>query len=139
MKNGISKKLLKASQVIFLIVGLGSVNYSNASDIEIGSILMNKTITWFGQDFFNHFAKEWRNQQFLGEQQLVIEEVPSARRGTQVIITYKGNIVYQTSIAGTRSNSRASGGNAVQVVLSRVQNIDLSANYHDLDLAGDEI
>ncbi len=110
-----------------------------AKDVEIGGILVNKTITWFGQDFFNHFAREWRNQFFRGDG-VVIEERPSARQGTLVIIRYKGSIVYQASIAGTRSNSRERGAQAVSFVLSRVQNIDLAASgYGERDLAADEI
>ncbi|MFL0803120.1 MAG: curli production assembly/transport protein CsgE [Agarilytica sp.] len=114
-------------------------SYSYAKDVEIDGILVNKTITWFGQDFFNHFAQEWRNQFYKGEG-VVVEERPSARQGTLVIIRYKGSIVYQASIAGTRSNSRERGAQAVSFVLSRVQNIDLAASgYGERDLAPDEI
>ncbi|MFL0799083.1 MAG: curli production assembly/transport protein CsgE [Agarilytica sp.] len=110
-----------------------------AKDVEIDGILVNKTITWFGQDFFNHFAREWRNQFYKGDG-VVVEERPSARQGTLVIIKYKGSIVYQASIAGTRSNSRERGAQAVSYVLSQVQNINLAASgYGERDLAADEI
>ncbi len=114
-------------------------SHSFARDVEIDGILVNKTITWFGQDFFNHFAREWRNQFYKGDG-VVVEERPSARQGTLVIIRYKGSIVYQASIAGTRSNSRERGAQAVSFVLSRVQNINLAASgYGERDLAADEI
>ncbi len=119
---------------------LSYATHAKANDIQLGGMLLNKTITWFGQDFFNYFAREWRNQPFVVRQELVIEEIPSARRGTQVVIRYKDKIVFQSSIAATRNQSRANGSQAVSIVLSRVQSIDLSGNrvqFQDLSL--DEI
>lgn len=125
-------------QVAAIIFCLSLSNITIARDIEIGGILVNKTITWFGQDFFKHFAREWRNQYFQGDG-VEVEEKPSARQGTLVIVRYKGNVVYRASIAGTRSQSRERGAQAVSYVLSRIQNIDIAASgYGQVDLSGDE-
>lgn len=133
-------KKLTPTKVFFVFVLISSVLSSPqavARDIEIEGVLVNKTITWFGQDFFYYFAREWRNQRFQGEG-LVIEEKLSARRGTIVSIHYKGDVVYQASINATRSESRERGAKAVNHVLSRIQSIDLAAvGVGQVDLAGD--
>jgi Curli assembly protein CsgE len=111
-----------------------------ASDIEINGLLTNRTITWFGQDFFSQFASEWRNGGFRGSQNLVVEEVPSARKGTQIVMRYNRDIVFQTSISGTRNQSRERGALAVSYVLARVQRIENSATlYIHKDLGNDEL
>jgi len=112
---------------------------AHANDIKIGGLLMNNTITWFGQDFFQYFAREWRNQGFRGNQKIFVEEIPSARRGTQIVIRYKGEVVYRTSVNGTRSASRTNGVYAVPAVLSRVRYLDRQASNNTLiaDLSGD--
>lgn len=133
----------KTFQIVIVVLCLivsTQVNTVEAAehDVEIDGILVNKTITWFGQDFFSHFAQAWRNQHFRGEG-VAIEEKPSARQGTLIIIRYKGAIVYRVSIAGTRSNSRKRGARAVSYVLSRIQSIDIaSAGFGQIDLSGDE-
>ncbi len=133
------KKLtfLKVVFSFILISSIFNASQAVAKDIEIEGVLVNKTITWFGQDFFYYFAREWRNQNFQGEG-LVIEEALSARRGTIVSIRYKGDVVYQSSINATRSESRERGAQAVDYVLSRIQSIDIaSAGFGQVDLAGD--
>jgi curli production assembly/transport component CsgE len=140
MKMAITKIFEGTYRVFFLLLCLSASNFAFSDDIKIGSLVVNKTITWFGQDFYHYFSSEWRNQRNIRNQRLVIEEVPSARKGTQIIIRYKETIVFQASIAGTRSSSREKGSEAVSIVLSRMQNIDISSGgYQQADLGKDEI
>ncbi len=111
-----------------------------ASDINIKGLLMDKTITWFGHDFFFYFAREWRNKPFSGRHTLVIEEKPSARNGTQVEIRYKGQLVFKTAISNMRSLTRELGAQAVSLVLQRLQDIEFQASNNQFaDLRGEEI
>ena len=125
-----------------LLLGLAFVlsMATNASDIDVSGLLTNRTITWFGQDFFSQFASEWRNSEIRGADNLLIEEVPSARKGTQIVIRYNRAIILKTSISGTRNQSRERGAQAVSFVLSRVQRIDSSAKqYSYVDISHDEL
>jgi len=139
MKASFIYSLKKSSHTILLIVAVFLSLNTYAGDIEVSGLLTNRTVTWFGQDFFAQFSSEWRNASIKGAQSLVIEEQPSARRGTQIIILYKREIIFQTSISGTRQQSRERGTQAAKYVLEKVRNIDRSANRQlYADLASDE-
>lgn len=140
MSHQITPKLTTAYRTLFFLLCVCISDHSFSDDTQIGGLVVNETITWFGQDFYHYFSREWRNQQQIKNQTIVLEEIPSARQGTQIVIRYKGNIVYQTSIAGTRSSSRERGSNAVTTVLTRVLDIDFSSiGLQQADLSANEL
>ncbi|MFT7558263.1 MAG: curli production assembly/transport component CsgE [Flavobacteriales bacterium] len=123
-----------------LLISLSVSVKAHAQDMALGGLLVNKTITWFGQDFFAYFSREWRNQSISSRKNLLIEEEPSAKSGTAIRIYYENRLVYSTSITGTRSSSRKRGEQAVSQVIAQLQNVDISLASNEVgDLAGDEI
>ncbi len=110
-----------------------------ANDINIGPLVGNRTISWFGQSFYDDFVSVWQNQRGSHRFDLVIEERPSVRKGTKVFIYHKGVVLYQASVSGTRKAKRGSISVVAQQVFSKAENMSLSGqSIKSSDLAGDE-
>ena len=130
-------KLLRPTSLI-LLLSLMATSHAKADDQLLEGLLVNNTITWFGRDFFTEFARHWRNQSVRISENIVIEELPSARRGTQVVIKFRDSIVFRTSVSGSRAGSRQVAAQSVPMVSARIRSQLMNRQTASLDLASEE-
>jgi len=86
---------------------------ANASPGLTG-IVFNETRSPLAKSFFQQFSNQWDNRPIAKTVNISIEERHSARWGTQVLITFRGQILFRTSI----NNRIYSWANVMEQALS---------------------
>lgn len=88
---------------IFLLASalLGLLAWSEAAvadelEDEIGGLVIDRTITRFGKDFYRDFSIQWQSVKGSSRYALAIIEQPLPQSGTLLTIDFRGQKVYQT-------------------------------------------
>lgn len=90
-------KILKRLIFLFLIfVTPASLTY--ADDIEINGLILDRTITLSGHDFYKKFSSLWLATNMSQSANLVVTEKPSARWGSLIMISSQQKMLYRTAI-----------------------------------------
>lgn len=103
-------------------------------------IVVNRTITVLGWDFFHYFAASWRESPASEHYSVSIHERPTAIRGSEIWIEYNHQRVFQTYLSPARSAVKDVSAAAVQIVYQNVEAIDINRLLvHDKDLGSEEL
>lgn len=106
----------------------------------LGGIIVNRTVTVLGWDFYKDFTAIWQALHDKDQFTLSIHERPTARWGSEIWIQYGQQRVFHTFLAPARSASKTVAQEAVQMVYENVVNINVQrALYSDIDLAPPEL
>ncbi len=62
---------------------------------EIDGLVIQKTLTKSGRDFFRMFYSEYFNRQIRSPRNILIKEVPGRRRNTLITVEIEGRLVWQ--------------------------------------------
>lgn len=62
---------------------------------EIDGLVIQKTLTKSGRDFFRMFYSEYYNRQIRSPRNILIKEVPGRRRNTLITVEIDGRLVWQ--------------------------------------------
>ena len=62
---------------------------------EIDGLVIQKTLTKSGRDFFRMFYSEYYNRQIRSPKNILIKEVPGRRRNTLITVEVDGKLVWQ--------------------------------------------
>lgn len=117
----------------------GSVQ-SRQPDGLAGGVVLNRTITIVGFDFYQYFSTAWRTREKNEQYSISIVERPTAIRGSEIWVEYRNRRVFQTFLSPTRSSIKAVSQKAVGIVYKRVVDLDLQQLlYQDHDLAREEL
>lgn len=60
---------------------------SDASEVEIANLVLNKTMTRIGNDFYEAFSDNWHPPKDLDISHIKIAEAPSARWGSLISVS----------------------------------------------------
>ena len=110
-----------------------------AREVE-GGWPTDRTITVAGHDFFRAFAALWHDKPLSERYPIVVRELPSASRGTQVLIDYGQERVFQAYLPASRAKVPALAARAVELCYQNV--IDSETRqllFREADLAPNEI
>ncbi|WP_333498518.1 curli production assembly/transport protein CsgE [Kluyvera sp. CHPC 1.2972] len=77
------------ASVMMLVVSCGSFS----AEIEVPGLVTDNTITRIGHDFYREFTDHWE-EEYPGA--ITINERPSARWGSWIIIKVDQDVLYQT-------------------------------------------
>lgn len=81
---------------MFLLVNT-TTSVANEST-EINGLILDRTITQSGHDFYQQFSAHWLAANFSQKTNLVISEKPSARWGSSIVISSLNYVLFRTSI-----------------------------------------
>lgn len=84
--------------ILFVLLGLAWGMPAHAYDDGLDGLVINQTVTRFGQDFYNQFVKYWSEYQIVMPANLAVYERPSARWGSQIWIEYRGRRIFQQNV-----------------------------------------
>ncbi len=91
-------------RLILLFCSLAVGQVFGAFDDGLDGLIVNQTMTRFGQDFYSQFVKHWNEYQMVVPANLVVHERPSARWGSQIWIEYRQRMIeYHRIGASTRA------------------------------------
>jgi curli production assembly/transport component CsgE len=105
-----------------------------------GGVVLNKTLTIIGYDFYQYFAKAWRTRENTDHYSLVVVERPNAMRGSEVWIEHRNRRIFTTRVSPRRSAVRDVSERAVELVYQAVVDAEMQqALFPDPDLAKEEL
>lgn len=106
---------------------------------QLNGAVTDQTITVAGQEFYKNFCAFWHDQPLNEMFALAVRELPSARRGNQIVVDYAGRTIFQAVLPANRSNIRPLSERAAEVTHNHMSNVELARMLsRDPDLATDE-
>ena len=108
-------------------------------DQPLRGLLTRRTVTRFGDDFYRRFASQWQNLNHEGRESIVIEERPSANRGSLITVRYAREVVFRGFVRPRGPNPEDVADEAVARVERWVQQYEQTRGRSDPDLAEEEL
>lgn len=113
---------------------------SVAAEESLRGLVVDRTVTFFGRDFYGYFVDVWREQAGAAEINLVVHERPDPRFGSEVSIEFDRNIEFRAFISPTRSRTRALAESAAMGLAQKLSGLLQKRRGADgPDLAADEM
>jgi len=111
-----------------------------APEENLRGLVVDRTVTFFGREFYGHFVDVWREQAGAADLNLVISERPDPRFGSEVTIEFERSIEFRAFISPTRSRTRALAENAAVGLAQKLSEVlQRRRNGGDRDLGADEL
>ncbi|MCL6268547.1 curli production assembly/transport protein CsgE [Sansalvadorimonas sp. 2012CJ34-2] len=108
-------------------------------DNGLKGLVIDRTLTPPGRRFYREFARLWWEQDKSVPGNLVVRELPSALRGSQIAIVYNRKPIYGTVLSPARTDIETKAHLAVNAAEQKLQMIQLSNLFdNNPDLAKDE-
>lgn len=106
---------------------------------QLAGAVTDQTVTAAGQEFYRNFCAAWHDQPLNDVFSLAIRELPSARRGNQILVEYAGRPIFQAVLPANRASIRPLGESAAQIAYNHMSTTELSRLlFRDQDLGPDE-
>lgn len=112
----------------------------NLFDDPLAGIVINRTVTVQGQDFYRYFSNRWRELTGASPFTLTVVERPSARWGSEIWVEYRRQRMYHAFLTPARSGTKKASDRAVDLVLENVNKSEIERVLtNNPDLAPDEL
>ena len=109
-------------------------------DSLAGGVVLNRTITIVGHDFYKYFTASWRARENNERYSIAIIERPTAARGSEVWVEYRNKRIFRTFLSPRRSAVKNISQQAVGIVYENIVEKDMQQLlYKDHDLAKEEL
>lgn len=106
----------------------------------LGGIIVNRTVTVQGQDFYRFFSTWWRELDQDGRYTISIHERPSARWGSEVWVQFHRDRVFHMFLPPARSRTREISKTAVEIAFDNITQNELQrAIFQSEDLGPEEM
>lgn len=117
-----------------------SLDSGRINNEPLRGLMINRTITVVGWDFYNSFSKIWQALYPDSKNTLAVIERPTAKFGSEIWVSYESQYVFHTFLSPARSRSRDESKQAVEIVRKNVAEIDLRRKlFQDADLGPQEM
>ena len=94
-------------------------------DDPLGGIVVNRTVTVLGNDFYRYFARAWREKDGDHRYSISVYERPSARWGSEIWVQYRQERVFHMFLSPARQAAEEIGEQAAELVYENVVNSDI--------------
>ena len=112
---------------------------SQGDDFLTG-IVINRTVTVLGWDFYHYFAAAWRENEASDHYSVSVYERPTAIRGSEVWVEYNHQRVFHTYLSPARSAVKDVSEAAVKTTYENIAAIDINRLlFQDKDLGSEEL
>ena len=106
----------------------------------LGGVIVNRTITVQGHDFYRYFAQWWREKDEENKYSISIHERPSARWGSEIWVQYRRDRVFHIFLPPARSQTKEISKQAVNIVYENITRNELQrALFKSEDLGPEEM
>ena len=104
-------------------------------------VVVNNTITFIGQEFYQTFVANWRDEPNVENFTVTVHERPSARWGSLIFIEYENRELFRAFLSpGRRDFVRQAAADAARFIYQRVVDLEVQRLlFRDPDLAQDEL
>lgn len=94
-------------------------------DDPLGGIVVNRTVTVLGNDFYQYFARAWREKDGDNRYSISVHERPSARWGSEIWVQYRQQQVFHMFLSPARQAAKEISQQAAEIVYENVVNSDI--------------
>lgn len=106
----------------------------------LSGIVINRTVTVLGRDFYQFFSAAWREQPDGSRYTVSVHERPTAQRGSEMWVQYGQQRVFHAYLSPQRSAARPVSRRAAAIALKNVIDIDVARLlFRDTDLGAEEL
>lgn len=117
-----------------------NLDAGNINDEPLGGIIINRTVTVLGFDFYKSFSEVWQAVHPNSKFTLTVYERPTAQYGSEIWISYRDRRIYHTFLSPARSGVREEGKQAVETAGKNIANIDAERKlFKSADLGPEEM
>jgi curli production assembly/transport component CsgE len=100
---------------------------TQASEIEISGIVIDRTITRFGKDFFFYYTSYWRDIPSTEGITVVVYEQVFPQAGTRLWVEMERETIFQTYFGRRQNDVRKTAEQAVLISLNKVAEFQAEA------------
>ncbi len=109
-------------------------------DDPLGGIVVNRTVTVQGHDFYRYFSTWWRETDEEGQYSISIHERPSARWGSEIWVQFRRDRVFHMFLPPARSRTKEISRSAVEIAYENITQNELQrAVFQSEDLGPEEM
>ena len=98
------KRFLLILSIVLGIAGFSPAYGQGDDGLELSSLIINKTLTRFGNEFYTSFSNHWAAPENFLSGNIRIQEAPSARWGSLIIVWVGDEIMFRTSLSTRTKN-----------------------------------
>ena len=89
-------------------------------DDPLGGIVVNRTVTVLGNDFYQYFSNHWREKDISSTYTISIHERPSARFGSEIWVQFRHKRMFHTFLPPARAATKDISAVAVDIVYQNI-------------------
>ncbi len=109
-------------------------------DEPLAGVVINRTVTVLGWDFYQNFAAIWRAKYADSRYTVSVHERPTAQFGSEIWVEYKEKRMFHAFLAPARSATKPVAAAAVDLVYKNIVDSNVqSLLFSDVDLAPEEM
>ena len=117
-----------------------NLDSGSISDEPLGGVVINRTVTVLGWDFYQNFSEVWRAKYMNTKYTVTVYERPTALYGSEIWVQYRQKRVFHTFLSPARSAAKELSGRAVDIVYKNVVDMNVQRLlFNDVDLGPEEM
>lgn len=106
---------------------------------EVSGVIVDRTITRLGEDFYFFFSQQINDQYPDLQENLTVNEIPTALSGSIIEIFHSRQVIYRTALSPGRRQAKERASDAIRVVSNYIIRWQAERLYLDtFDLEHDE-
>lgn len=94
-------------------------------DDPLGGIVVNRTVTVLGQDFYQYFSSRWRQKSISNTFTISIHERPSARFGSEIWVQFRQKRMFHAFLPPARAATKKISWAAVDIVSQNINDSEV--------------
>ncbi|MFV0575426.1 MAG: CsgE family curli-type amyloid fiber assembly protein [Vibrio sp.] len=107
---------------------------------EVSGVIVDRTITRLGKDFYSFFSRKIYEQLTNLDQNVLVEERPTALSGSIITVFHQSTPIYRTALSPGRKQAEDKSEEAFQVLQNYMLQWELEKKFRDkTDLADSEL
>lgn len=114
--------------------------YTNGLSNEIGGLIIDRTITRLGDDFYFYFSQKANERLAEWSENVIIVERPTALSGSIIRVEHRRSVVYRTALSPGKKHAEDKAEQALTAMTSHLIRWNQQWKYQDtFDLGFDEL
>ena len=130
VKNAEQVRPAKAAEALAKVIGAdaadGSQQHrSSVFEDPLSGIVVNRTVTVLGNDFYQYFSSRWRQKDISSKYSISIHERPSARFGSEIWVQFRQKRMFHAFLPPARAATKKISWSAVEMVYQNINDSEL--------------
>ena len=101
-----------------------NLDAGNINDEPLGGLIINRTMTVLGFDFYKSFSEIWQAVHPNSKFTITVYERPTAQYGSEIWVSYRDRRVYHNFLSPARSGVREESKQAAEIAYKNIAIID---------------